>query len=85
MSDDESICDSAALGPASNDVDVPSPMLILAGDLHRAPVAPTEGRRKRKRAGVGLGESRRLRRYWLMIHKVMRKKRLTSCILSATF
>ena len=53
QSDDESICGiccSAAWGPASNDGDVPLPMLIPAGDLDGAPVAPTEGRRKRKRA-----------------------------------
>ena len=35
--------------------------------------------------GVGPGESRRLRRLWLMSDKVMRKKRLTSCTLRATF
>ena len=50
MFDDKSICGSAALGSASNDGDVPSPMLVPAGDLDGAPVAPTEGRRKRKRA-----------------------------------
>ena len=50
MSDDESICGSAALGPASIAGDVPSPILVPAGDLDGAPVAPTEGRRKRKRA-----------------------------------
>ena len=35
--------------------------------------------------GVGPGASRRLRRQWLLSDKVMRKKRLTSCTLSATF
>ena len=50
MSDDESICGSAALRPASKDGDVPSPILYPEGD-RGAPVAPPEGRGKRKRAG----------------------------------
>lgn len=36
MSDDESICGSAALFPASNDGDVPSPVLPPAGDFDGA-------------------------------------------------
>ena len=50
MFHDESMHGSAALRPASNDGDAPSPILFPAGDFDCAPVAPPEGRWKRKRA-----------------------------------